>query len=787
MSEQKKAPKIEDSVILSAIEKVKEKGFDINPYTVSDEAKVFPSDIFRAPGLMKIILDARDESSKWHFQPSSSEADIKFNTLEINLDKLREENERLNAQVNELEEKLTAPTSSSTEVDVVVEATESENTSDNKSKSRNKPDKNKNDEKESDVDFSLEEDFNEQFKDLLQMESESEVQELEKQLAEVRAELGTAQAEIARIEDDNKDLSHSVLGLERVNEALNIRLRELEGENRDLKSAAEQTEAEKQGETQSSSAEESSKEELQNLRSSQQELTDRLNHFEDENARLIGRIQDLENEAEQKEMQQSSQAGANPELEAYVQELEQRITDYEAKQVEMQEEMDTLVTQLQNSWHTGYQKGLSDGKAQAVEESAAQQVQIEPASINYDATAPVQAQAFQAPDLSMLQGAGNSSSEYDALKDMKWKDVETVYQMGGQAQAQVQGPGAAPANAYYESAPAQEQYQEQSYGQQGYEQQGYEQQGFEQQVYEQQGYEQGHDPGGYAPEHQQEVPYDFGASFQNYDEHENVQDLQYDNSYPQGEYAQEQHSEYQDAQPQFEYAQEPHLEQPPQFQSAGEPEAEIDFDQMDIFEDIEELERLGKIELPDDIIPIDHSAKSTPSEAELRNLVQHKIQHQQEHTTGEVPRLVGKAATAEAGPAQADPAGAKGINKFVGQRGAHATTEAAQSATNLPVVRSFPTEVRKACQILGLAPETLTKQIILDAWKKAITAPGVHPDQGGDTEIATAINLAKPTLLKFLDDSAPKLGKKFGAQASGSTSRFAGKKKPDDQKSDDQE
>ncbi len=210
---------------------------------------------------------------------------------------------------------------------------------------------------------------------------------------------------------------------------------------------------------------------------------------------------------------------------------------------------------------------------------------------------------------------------------------------------------------------------------------------------------------------------------------------------------------------------------------------------MDIFEDIEELERLGKIELPDDIIPIDHSEKATPNEAALRNLVQHKIQHQQEHSTGEVPRMVGKASIDPA-QAQTDPAGAKGINKFVGQRGTHANTEAAQSATNLPVIpviRNVPPEVRKACQILGLAPENLTKESISDAWKKAISAPGVHPDQGGDPEIATAINLAKPTLLKFMDQTAPKLGKKFGAQAPGSVNRFAGKKKPEDQKPEDQE
>jgi hypothetical protein len=748
MSEQKKAPKIEDSVILSAIEKVKAKGFDINPYTVSDEAKIFPSDIFRAPGLMKIILDARDEASKWHFQPSASEADIKFNTLEINLDKLREENERLSAHVNELEEKLTAPTSSSTEVEVVVEE------SSEKPNSKNKSDKNMGTGDESEVDFSLAEDFNEQFKDLLQMESESEVQELEKQLAEAREELGTAQGEIARIQDDNKELGHSVLGLERVNEALNIRLRELDAENRELKATAEKEHANNLADTSNLPGNVGDTEELLNLRSSQQELTERLNHFEDENARLIGRIQELENEAEQKELE-ASQEAPNAELEAYAAELEQRIAESDAKQVEMQDEMDTLVTQLQNSWHTGYQKGLSDGKAQAAEEaaSAAEQIQIEPASINYDATAPIQAQAFQAPDLSMMQGVGNSSSEYDALKDMKWKDVETVYQMGGQGQA--------PQPAFYENA----QGQEPVYAQE----QGY----VQDQAYGQdQGYVQ--DPNYVQP--QQEVPYDFGAAYQSYDEHENVQDLQY-NPYPQGEYAQEALGEYQDAQPHQEHFEHQQVEE------------EIDFDQMDIFEDIEELERLGRIELPDDIIPIDHSEKATPSEAALRNLVQHKIQHAQEQVTGEVPRMVGKT-TVDPAQAQADPAGAKGINKFVGQRGAHASTEAAQSATNLPVipvVRNVPPEVRKACQILGLAPENLTKESISDAWKKAISAPGVHPDQGGDPEIATAINLAKPTLLKFMDQTAPKLGKKFGAQAPGGVNRFAGKKKPEDQKPEDQE
>lgn len=784
MSEQKKAVKIEDSIILSAIEKVKAKGFDINPYTVSDEAKVFPSDIFRTPELMKIILDAREESERWHFQPSKGETDIKFSTFEMDISKLREENDRLTAQVNDLEDKLTSPDSSP-----------SAGASEDK--------QNKKPKKDSGVDFSLTEDFNEQFKDLLAMESESEVQELEKQLAESREEciraqeeasrskedlnkaqsdLNTAknelaaskdelaraqneivfakehsaqaqaqpdagqsseelsrmqeelerlQEEFARVEDDNRDLGHSVLGLEKVNEALNIRLRELENENRQLKESASQAKNDSEDTGEKAVLSSSDAEELQNLRVLQQDMSERLNNFEDENSRLISRIQELEN------AQENMAANASdPDMAAYAAELEDRVAQAEAKQSEMQEEMDVLVTQLQNSFNVGYQKGLGDGKAQGIEEGAAQAaqaIQIQPASINYDANTS-QNQAFQAPDLNMLQNAGTSSSEYDSLKDLKWKDVETVYQMGGQGQPQEQE-GYYPE---YQNAEAAEQYEQ-------------------------------HDAAG---------GYEFGGNYQNYDEQENIPQDPY-GSFNQGEFMNDPNV----------YGTEPSYDAEPGYvpespESVADSGEIVDFDQMDIFEDIEELERLGRIELPDDIIPLDH-AGGKASQDELRELVQHKIQHAQEHSTGEVPRLVGKGTgepavdAAKAGAAAGAGAGAGGINKFVGQRGAHASSEAAQSATNLPVVRNVPPEVRKACQILGLAPETLTKEIINDAWKKAITAPGVHPDHGGDTEIATSINLAKQTLLKFMEQTAPKLGKKFGAQAPGAANRFTGKKKDD--------
>jgi len=67
--------------------------------------------------------------------------------------------------------------------------------------------------------------------------------------------------------------------------------------------------------------------------------------------------------------------------------------------------------------------------------------------------------------------------------------------------------------------------------------------------------------------------------------------------------------------------------------------------------------------------------------------------------------------------------------------------------------------------ILGVRPEELTSKIIIEAWKAQIAAPGVHPDQGGDTETAVYLNLAKDTLIKWVEAQAPKLGKKFGQQS----------------------
>jgi hypothetical protein len=84
--------------------------------------------------------------------------------------------------------------------------------------------------------------------------------------------------------------------------------------------------------------------------------------------------------------------------------------------------------------------------------------------------------------------------------------------------------------------------------------------------------------------------------------------------------------------------------------------------------------------------------------------------------------------------------------------------------------------------MLGVRPDELTIKIVIDAWKAQITAPGVHPDQGGDTETAVYLNLAKDSLVKYIEAQAPKLGKKFGqpSQARDSQSKpFTMRQGPD--------
>jgi hypothetical protein len=101
-------------------------------------------------------------------------------------------------------------------------------------------------------------------------------------------------------------------------------------------------------------------------------------------------------------------------------------------------------------------------------------------------------------------------------------------------------------------------------------------------------------------------------------------------------------------------------------------------------------------------------------------------------------------------------------SKFIGgSKAAEPVNPVKNSGSFRP--RVVPADIRKSCLILGLRPENLSYETVQDAWKKSIALPGVHPDQGGDTEMAVYLNTAKDILIRWLDAQAPKLGKKFGA------------------------
>jgi hypothetical protein len=188
----------------------------------------------------------------------------------------------------------------------------------------------------------------------------------------------------------------------------------------------------------------------------------------------------------------------------------------------------------------------------------------------------------------------------------------------------------------------------------------------------------------------------------------------------------------------------------------------VDLDALDIFDDLDDYVDLDKIEIMSDVIT-KPSRTEEPSMGgdELRELIKGRIKQAADipHEPT-APRTTSPPPAAGAAASKDEP-GAKGAgprNKFVG---------GAKPAQDPPVVSNFvvksiPPEIRKACMILGLKPEEATQRSVIDAWKKQIASPGVHPDLGGDTEAAVFLNTAKDTLVRWLDAQAPKLGKKFG-------------------------
>lgn len=225
---------------------------------------------------------------------------------------------------------------------------------------------------------------------------------------------------------------------------------------------------------------------------------------------------------------------------------------------------------------------------------------------------------------------------------------------------------------------------------------------------------------------------------------------------------------------------------------------ELDLDKLDIFEGLEDIEELSQIEVIEDVVLPDmpknsggesnanighdtlESQRETqdgikqlePGPEDLRELVKNRIkQAEVEHQAEKQPQAKQEE---EAAAAKLDAESIKqGVrNKFVGGKAPSQETPAPAVVSTPRVV---PPEIRKACMILGVRPEELTVKVVVDAWKREMSQPGVHPDTGGDTETAIYLNNAKVELVKWIEAQTPKLGKKFGSQQGGPKPHEPGK------------
>lgn len=756
--------KIETARLKEAIESVKSKGWDINPYTLAEELEVEKEDLYRDQDVISMILDARGHDCT--FKDQAEVENRKILDLEKTLEELEKENNNLALKIAEMEETASMPAP---------------------------------------------EDINSQVMQLLQSESQDEIKQLEEELKQAYAQSESRLEEIT-------DLTRTLSGLERVNEALNQRLRELEDKNRELsentdnKSDSAKNEdaahlQEELEETQRSlagleqvnealnqrlremeielaerkekSAADSDEEKEEKLK----ELTITVSGLERVNEAINLRMRELEDE-NRKLKENTSGAGAsgdsgsvdNAEIEKRVARLEKdnaQLTDamkterekqtilamnkreLEERLEELQQEADNLALQLQNAWHVGYEKGLAEAgqnqpvMAQAPEteseseselehsedlpytEEIEEEEEIHELESEEETLATHELKADERAVINFTQDGPYVSSDFNPLNDLSWRDLQTVYSMGVLSPKDLD-PTRTPANALESQVVAQF---------------------------------------GYPPKKPTDTSTNLDALQPGAPPQESLDGFDTSEtqfvSFHGGEDAPDAIREDQ--------------------MLTREEQVEIpDFDQMDIFEDIEELEELGKIEVPDDMladVPVDQVVKEENVTGEdLQNLIKERIkkaqeQHHVEQTVRTMPN--------PGQDAGADKGGYSGLNKFVGQNvkpteGGQAAPPPPAAGLQNPALKAAPREIVKACRILGISPEDLTKEKVNKAWKDQIASPGVHPDLGGDTEAAIILNAAKDELLQFIESSAPKLGKKFGGGSGGAkdmSSRFTGKKK----------
>ncbi|MBX9667905.1 MAG: hypothetical protein K2X93_09820 [Candidatus Obscuribacterales bacterium] len=689
---------ITESQIEAAIQAVIGRGWDVNPYTVAEEARISPAEISHNAHFMQLIVHARGGEVTFAVKSAPPEELKRIAELE-------KENADLRAKLDAPEAKIV-------------------------------PD--------DDI-------LNEQVKALLSSESDEQVKQLERELEQ-------AYEQVVSLEEEKTDLTRSVAGLERVNDALNARMRQLEDEAVVLKKQASEF-----------------KVSPNTPLPIDPQVLQELESLKTQNAAMDEQIQQFIAISREKSEYIVHLESANYQHESLILELE-------AKLAELQQEADMLALQLQNAFNVGYQKGHSDSKPSVEdksEDTGSEEVQSEsaleaplfpgsnPAHVatgeqpvmtpgqyyelhqqmpnveiktqpeseatpQVAASAPNTAPAQAPPEpgswdtdrvLNFARTGPYVASNFNPLESLSWRDLETVYSMGvlsikdfsrNLTEYRPTDPGP------QISEPPQKQLDtSESYSQ----------------------VKESIDVLGQAMD-------DTGAT-------DLVADLLGEAPNPEG----------------MDFIDEL-----------------IDIDKLDIFESLEELEELGTIDVLGDPINLpdfesdangrDESAEPA-SDDQLRDLIKSRISQAQEHKEDQDVRTPPAPEGAEDDPTKSSKP-FPSLKKFVGQKGQDAPPPpVTASSTSTPSVaaKHTPPEIRKACMILGIRPEDLTKESVHKEWKKQITS--VHPDLGGDTDSAVFLNTAKDTLLRWLDQNTPKLGEKFGSGQGGST-RFTGKNKPND-------
>ena len=471
-------------------------------------------------------------------------------------------------------------------------------------------------------------------------------------------------------------------------------------------------------------------------------------------------------------------------------ELQERVAELESKVDELEQEAETLAMQLQNSYTLGYKKGQADVLSQKTtldqapaynpQQATAQDLYQEPSdpSTTSDTEPIIDDQSMQEtyvePAAQAAQPVGYNDQTYNAVvenrtpinggdlyNNLSWKNIETVYQYSAVA-------GRPNTDLYFEPFPRAPKSQSQQ---------------------ETQAIKNPRRTGTNLPpvsklgptssgEHQKPIfaadPIEFDAHTATFDGLDAVPTLE---------------------------------------ESRAEAPDELDLEKLDIFEGLDDFENLREIKVIEDVVLPEMSSTSnldkqtqgqahlgtaskSVSEDDLRDLIKLRIKQAQTH--GDDAKPSAKITENNLQAQVPHPAGSPNLmappeshevanqpketiptvemlrpgtrNKFIGGK-AHATPEGAPQPSGAgpnpdapapaPAPKALPPEIRKACMLLGLRQEELTEKNIREAWKAQITQ--VHPDrEGGDHESAIYLNIAKEQLLKWLEDSSPKLGKKFG-------------------------